>query len=388
MKLYLHFGAGGIGRALAGSIFSEAGYELLFVDAAPQLVAQLHARHAYTIRIKDTLPPGAPDAIEIRNVDALALTDTDAIRDAVERADLIGTAVGAIHVPDVLKIMLPGLLCRTTPVSILFCENLHDIHTFARDTLRPLVPRDFPLDERVGLVPTCIGKMVPRPPAEALARDPLEVWGEAYNKIIADPAAFRGEIPRVKGLVLPQCFPAFVDRKLYIHNLGHATCAVHGFQRGHAHISEAIADPEVERETRAVMTESALALAKRYPETFDKARLLQHVDDLLRRFQNPFLQDTVFRVGRDLPRKLLPNDRFIGALRLVSDMHGDIQPLVRAIAAALHFHALDENHQPCAEDVAFFEKIEARGLDDILRAHCKIEDPKIRAAICERAAAS
>ena len=378
-KLLLQFGAGGIGRALAGPLFSRAGYDVLFVDANPDLVARLRACHEYTLCTKDD-----PPATEIiRNIDALHLSETDAITDAVLRADLIGTAVGPSHIPSVLKTILPGLLKRTAPVSILFCENLHDITTLARETLLPKFPAfpDFPFDARIGLVPTCIGKMVPRPPSEVLARDPLEIWGEAYDKIIADPTAFRGEIPRVKGLVLPQHFPAYVDRKLYLHNLGHATCAVHGFQRGHTYISEAIADPFVENETRAVMVESSLALAKRWPDALDKDRLLQHTEDLLRRFKNPFLRDTIFRVGRDLPRKLSPSDRFIGALRMIQETRGNPAPLTRAIAAALKFRALDENGNPCAEDLAFFEKIRISGLDEILRTHCQIEDAKIREAI-------
>ena len=34
MPLYVHFGAGNIGRALAGPVFSRAGYEVVFVDEA------------------------------------------------------------------------------------------------------------------------------------------------------------------------------------------------------------------------------------------------------------------------------------------------------------------------------------------------------------------
>jgi len=378
---YLHFGAGGIGRALAGPLFARAGYDVVFVDANPALVASLRACHEYTLRTKDDLPPGVPDAEVFRNIQILHLDETDAIADAVSRASLMGTAVGAAHIPAVLKTMVPGLLKRETPVSILFCENLHNITDLARETLRPLLPPCFPLDERVGLVPTCIGKMVPRPPAEALAADPLEVWGEAYHKIIADSNAFRGEIPRVKGLVLPQTFAAYTDRKLYLHNLGHATCAVHGFLRGHAHISDAIADPEVERETRAVMNAAASALAARWPGALDTARLSQHVDDLLRRFHNPWLRDTVFRVGRDLPRKLSPDDRFIGALRMVVETGNDPAPLCRAIAAALRFRALDENGKPDPADAAFLEQVKTRGADDVLRAHCRIQDPVLRAGV-------
>jgi len=98
MKLYLHFGAGGIGRALAGPIFSRAGYNVLFVDAVPQLVELLHERREYTVRVKDTLPPGTPDSEVIRNVDALALTDHNSVSGSMEFA-VAAHALGlrAIH---------------------------------------------------------------------------------------------------------------------------------------------------------------------------------------------------------------------------------------------------------------------------------------------------
>jgi mannitol-1-phosphate/altronate dehydrogenase len=40
---------------------------------------------------------------------------------------------------------------------------------------------------------------------------------------------------------------------------------------------------------------------------------VDHVDELLRRFDNPALGDTVERVIRDLPRKMAPDDRMVGA---------------------------------------------------------------------------
>ena len=44
MPVYVHFGAGNIGRALAGPIFSRAGYEVVFVDAVPEIVSALQQR--------------------------------------------------------------------------------------------------------------------------------------------------------------------------------------------------------------------------------------------------------------------------------------------------------------------------------------------------------
>jgi mannitol-1-phosphate 5-dehydrogenase len=383
MPLYVHFGAGNIGRALAGPIFSRAGYQVLFVDAVPEIVRALHERREYRVVIKDTLPPGTPDSFMVTGVDGIDVRDQEAVKAAVARADLIGTAVGAAHLPSVLNAIAAGLPEREgRPVSLLFCENLHGLARMARETLSRALPEDFPLDQQVGLVETSIGKMVPLMPQEVRRNDPLEVWGEAYNAIIADRNGFVGPVPDdIEGLLLKQCFQAYVDRKLYIHNLGHATCAYHGYLRGHALIDDAMCDPAVLAETEAVMQESARALARRYPQELDTAGLAEHVADLLRRFGNQALGDTVFRVGRDLPRKLAPGDRMIGGLRLVQSEQGDIAPVCRAIAAALQFAATDETGQPFAPDVAFRVRLAEEGTEAVLCAHSGLDPMRDAAAL-------
>ncbi|MDP3179377.1 MAG: hypothetical protein Q8M76_15820 [Spirochaetaceae bacterium] len=64
------------------------------------------------------------------------------------------------------------------------------------------------------------------------------------------------------------------------------------------------------------MSQSAEALAAEYPLALDRAGLARHEEDLLSRFANAALGDTVYRVGRDLPRKLYPADRVLGAALL------------------------------------------------------------------------
>ncbi len=129
------------------------------------------------------------------------------------------------------------------------------------------------------------------------------------------------------------------------------------------------------------MQESARALARRYPQELDAAGLAEHVADLLRRFGNQALGDTVFRVGRDLRRKLAPGDRMIGGLRLVQSEQGDIAPVCRAIAAALQFAATDETGQPFAPDVAFRVRLAEEGAEAVLCAHSGLDPMRDAAAL-------
>ncbi len=131
------------------------------------------------------------------------------------------------------------------------------------------------------------------------------------------------------------------------------------------------------------MLETAQALCRRYPGEFDEAGQRAHVEDLLRRFGNRALGDTVYRVGRDLPRKLAPGDRFIGGLRLVLAEAGDPLPLCRAIGAALCFAATDEAGKPFPADVQFHERLAKEGLHAGLCAQCGL-DPQTEAFLVER----
>lgn len=372
--LFLQFGAGNIGRSLVGAIFSRAGYDVVFADAADALVAPLRERGEYKVVVKGDLPPGREAETIVKPVTAFNnVKEPQALEDAVLRADLIGTAVGANVLPLVMKAVAPILAKRDRPVSIIMCENLHGVAETAREILSANVPPGFRIEGRIGLVATSIGKMVPVMPPEVRARDPLEVWGEAFNTIIADRAAFVGPVPEIEGLELHDNFAAYVDRKLYVHNLGHAVCACLGFLKGYRLVCDAIEDPAILGVTRAAMMSTALALGRRYPGEFTGEGLAEHVEDLLRRFRNRALGDTVFRVGRDLKRKLADGDRFIGGLRLVKETGGDTLPICKGIAAALRFDAADAEGARFPADREVLDRVRAIGPSAFLQEYSKLD---------------
>ena len=381
MKSIVQFGAGNIGRSLVGQLFSRAGYEVIFVDAIAKVVDALNERREYEVVIKDTIPPGSPDRIAVRNVRAISADDSEAIAEAIARAELIATAVGPAVLPKLAPTIAKGLAARSEPVSIIMCENLRNAAGMMRQKLAEHLPGDFDIDTRVGLVETSIGKMVPIMPAEVTRRDPLVIWAEAYNQIIADRAGFIAPAPEVEGLVLKDNFAAYVDRKLFIHNLGHSAAAFGGFLGGKERIWECMEDEEIRTRTRAAMWASGEALIEKYPAEFDHTNQTEHVDDLLRRFANRALNDSVFRVGRDLHRKLSPEDRCVGALRMVqactgSAAAGHIEPILSTIAAGLCFKAVDEHGAMFPADEEFHKTLQQRGAKHILESVCGLKEPR------------
>jgi mannitol-1-phosphate 5-dehydrogenase len=74
----------------------------------------------------------------------------------------------------------------------------------------------------------------------------------------------------------------------------------------------------------------------------DPAWLYSHVDDLLLRFANRQLGDTLYRLGRDPLRKLAAEDRLTGAANLACAAGLAPRHLAWGIAAALLFAPADD----------------------------------------------
>jgi len=152
------------------------------------------------------------------------------------------------------------------------------------------------------------------------------------------------------------------------------------------YIWQAVEVPEVREKTEVAMWESARALITAYPDDFTEANLSEHIADLLRRFENRALGDTIFRVGRDLPRKLSREDRVIGAMRF-DELHGVAYPVTAQVAAAaIAFRGVDELGRPAPSDEKFATEIYPLGLEAILTRTCGLDlsdpiDANVAAAV-------
>jgi len=370
MEKLVQFGAGNIGRSFIGQLFARGGYEVVFVDVDERLISALNERRSYCVEVADD-PPGE---LLVQNVRAVNGNDREAVVRELVSARVAGTAVGA----NALKYLYPnlahGLIVRQKqgmgPLDIILCENLHGAAALVAKGLAEQLPPGFPLEDAVGLVETSIGKMVPLMPEALRARDPLLVRAEAYNTLIVDARGFRNPIPEVPGLAPKDNMPAYVDRKLYVHNLGHAAVAYEAARLNPSiqTIAEAIAMTEVRSLAEAAMRESAQALELAYPGALE-----EHIQDLLRRFRNPHLGDTIFRVGRDVRRKLSKKDRIIGAMLL--DLQHGVEPVATAkvVAAALEFRSTDENGVLDPADRQLFEEELPHGPEHILKNICGLD---------------
>ena len=185
-------------------------------------------------------------------------------------------------------------------------------------------------DETVGLVEASIGRMVPVQTEEMKDGEPMRVCVERYGFLPTDKAAFKGGVPEIKNMVPFAPFDFYLKRKLYIHNMGHATCAYLGDLLGLEYIYQSIDVADVRILVQNAMLESAKALSEKYG--VELGGIVMHITDLLNRFTNAALKDTCARVGGDPGRKLSPDDRLIGSSLLA--LAQGITPAYIAVGAA------------------------------------------------------
>jgi len=332
------FGAGNIGRGFIGPLFAESGFEVTFIDVSKPVVEKLNTDHKYPLKIVSN--EGSRE-IMVENVSAVDGNDFDAAEAAIAECDISATCVGAGAIKYILPNFIRGLRRRlaTTgkPLDLLICENLMDADKYVHSLLEPeLTSEEMAM---VGLIETSVGRMVPAPDPEANRDNPLRVAVEEYGVLPVDRDAFKGEVPPVKNMVAHSPFRFYIERKLYLHNMGHAVCAYLGSYTGHEKICTAIADPTIRVIVTAAMTESAVALAEKYGTS--AAPIMEHAADLIRRFANVALGDGCARVGADIPRKLAPSDRLTGgAMNVISTGSTPVFICVGA-AAALYKYMKD-----------------------------------------------
>jgi len=205
--------------------------------------------------------------------------------------------------------------------------------------------------------------------------DILQVFAEPYNTLILDKQAFKNPIPEIEGLAPKENMKAWVDRKLFIHNLGHATAVYLGYL---AHpddifLYEVLADSQLKAIVRKTMLQAADILLAKYPDEFTIDSLTEHIDDLLRRFQNKALGDTLFRVGCDLQRKLSAEDRLAGAIHLALELKLPYDLILKALVCGCHFRATDEAGNRLPSDLEF-DSIYAKGIKEVLTSVCGFDE--------------
>jgi mannitol-1-phosphate 5-dehydrogenase len=353
--LYEAFGSGNFHRLIVAEVMPSA------VKALRQSAGQ----YAVNVAYRDRVEAVEVGPVEIANPENQ--TDREFLVAAVAEAAEIATALPSVayyksaSAGSVHRMLAEGLRRKAVaggpPAAVYAAEN----HNHAAEILEAAVLGEIPQDEqpqvrsRVSFLNTVIGKMsgVVAAPAEIREQGLKTVTRfearaflvESFNRILvsrtcfgarpANPSFRRGiEVFEEKADLLP-----FEEAKLYGHNSTHAVAAYLGAVLGVGGIADLERVPGVcAFLTAAFVDESGEALIRRHRGTdtlFTPAGYRVYATDLIRRMFNPYLGDTVERVGRDPGRKLEWNDRLVGTMRMALQQGLNPKRYAMGTAAAL-----------------------------------------------------
>ena len=354
MKKAVHFGAGNIGRGFIGLLLSQAGYHVTFVDVAAPLVDDINTLGKYNVQIF-----GEAEKTLVENVSAINSNENlDALLDAIVEADIVTTAIG----PNILKFIAPniakGLTKRVAankaPLNIIACENMVGGSTVLKnfvyqnldDAIKPEV------DKLIGFPDAAVDRIVPLQKND----EKLLVKVEPYAEWDVDSKGVVGELPAIKGMTLVDNLGAYIERKLFTVNTGHASIAYLAYQKGLPDISTAMRDFDIVAAARAVWAETAALLVDKY--NFDVITHQKYVMTTEERFKNPAISDEVTRVARGPKRKLSAGDRLVSPATQLIESGRKPVALAKVIAAALKFDYAEDK-----EAVEVQDFIKANGID-------------------------
>jgi mannitol-1-phosphate 5-dehydrogenase len=363
----LHFGAGNIGRGFIGQLLNQSGYEVVFADVVSDLIATINERRRYRV-----ITLGKSETVhDVEGVRGVDLRSSQCALEVLD-TDLITTAVGVRNLDSVADVLASGLQQRserevTQPLNILACENALNATSLLQDLVMQRVSegvREY-VNQYVGFANVAVDRIAPN--IKSKAAEPLDSVVEEFYEWDIEKSGLKGELNIVGATLVHELGP-YLERKLFLLNGVHAIVAYMGYAKGYRTIYQAIQDEVILRVARAVQTEVSQGLVHRHAE-LTRDGLAVYADTIIKRFQNPNVEDQVVRVGRDPMRKLGPNDRLIAPLTRCLEAGCMPHHLLIGIAAA---YAYDDPDDPQALELQAL--IAGKGIHQAIRSVSGIGD--------------
>jgi mannitol-1-phosphate 5-dehydrogenase len=349
-------GAGRIGCGLVAEALRTSGHDVVFVTRSRVLTDHLNRVGGYRLRLLNGTE--AREA-EVEGVRAVCVTDTDRVVQELGAAELVATCLRPHSIPRVVPLIAAGLRRRSRATNVLTLENSVDAGPALRNMVASHLPPGWRVDEH-GFSGALAARVVSRRLGDPTTDEPLTFVGDLPAGFLVDRRALRGGLPEIAGVAAIDEFAAAVRHKLYTFSAGHAVGAYLGFLKGYRYIHTAVRDTEVRLAVMGAMDEGREGLRVRYASGVDGVE--SNPTEIIARFDNAALDDSVLRVGRDPQRKLASADRLVGAAMLAEEAGVSPQRLALAAAAALCFE-----HAGDASSTGLQVQLRRAGVHEVLR---------------------
>lgn len=338
MEKFLHFGAGNIGRGFFGQLYYESGYHTIFVDVVDEVIDILNTRKEYPL----WLVSERTEKLTIKNVSGIKIGEIKKIIDSSMDVNLISFSVGVNNVKGLIPVLkqiieVKFLNRHDSDLNIIIGENMKDASKVLRQWL--VNSLDYKAIEyfknRVGLVETVLSRMIPIVPEDLKTQYPLIILAEPYKTMPVAKNMFKGKFPEIKNFLFVENIEIYEAMKLYIHNFTHAAFAYAGHLKKYNFIWQAIEDEKIRNLVYQAYLEIRTAINRKYAVSTEE--IDAYYNDLLIRFANKALGDTIPRVGREPIRKLGNEDRIIGAAKMCETQNIVPENICFFAACCLHY---------------------------------------------------
>ena len=340
METAVHFGAVKIGRGFIAELLHDTGYRVVFVDVVDALVDLINKDHEYYLfQIENNYKEK-----KIDNIEALSsIKEPEKVIAEINQAKVVTTSVMATNLPKIAPVLAKGLKSRVgqgkEKVVVMACENaMHGTDILVKAMIDSGEITQAELDE-VGVYPnTAVDRMVFD--GEHNGHKGIDI-GVNYELAIEKDKLVNPDDEPIKGAEYTSDLDRHLQRKIYMINCGHAISAYIGYANGKDIVQDVLNDPELVKEVRAAVMESAAALEKEYG--FSHESLVDYCENMfIKRFGNPKTHDEGARVGREPIRKISYNDRIMGPANMCEKYGLDNSALLKGVAYALHFYNKDD----------------------------------------------
>ena len=273
--------------------------------------------------------------VTVSNISAMNSTAKELANEFVD-VQLVTTAVGLTILPRIAGTFAAGIAARraagvTEPMNIIACENAIRASSQLKAHVYGLLSDEDKAyaDEYVGFPDCVVDRIVPPFRSENY----VDVMVERHCEWDVERSGIKGDFNGFAGMEIVDKLEPYLERKLYGFNGPHCITACLGCVKGHETIRESINDPEIEKTVAGVMAECSAALCRRHG--FAPDAMAAYCATAISRFRNPYLRDEVKRVAREPLRKLSPDDRLVGPMKLAMSYGLPVDNYAFGVAAAM-----------------------------------------------------
>ncbi|WP_067143187.1 mannitol-1-phosphate 5-dehydrogenase [Oceanivirga salmonicida] len=337
----LHFGAGNIGRGFIAQILNDNNYEINFVDIDDTIINELKNRDTYNIKILDK------NVIEkvINNFNGIHIkNEKKLLYKVLLESELITTAIGPNVLPIIAKDIAEAFKIKykennTKKLDVIACENMIDGSSFLQKKIFEYLnekEKEFIL-KYVAFPNAAVDRIVP----QQSHKDKLLVEVEKFSEWIIEELKIKvPDNKNIKGVHYVSDLSPYIERKLFTVNTGHAALSYIANYKGIKIVNEGLKDKSIKNQLLLVLNETKELLLKKW--NFNKKDLTDYVNNVIKRFENPYIIDETSRVCRTPIRKLGYNERFIKPIRECKERGLEINNLATICSYILKYRSVDD----------------------------------------------